>query len=77
MAGADSLGRQATLVADGVIALLAFDLRIEPPDLRNPVITVSPDEPRERDHATAISSDGGSSSLDAETAAEDIDTPEG
>ena len=70
MAGADSLGRQATLVADGVIALLAFDLR-------NPVIAVFPDEPRELDHATAISSDGGSSSLDTETAAEDIDTPEG
>ena len=35
-AGADFLARQATLVADDVIALLAFDLRIEPADLRNP-----------------------------------------
>src|SRR5215831_13508030 len=64
-------------IVDGAIAPLAFNLRIEPADLRNPVITVFPDEPGERDHATGISGDGCSSSLNAETAAEDIDAPEG
>jgi hypothetical protein len=59
-----------------VISLLAFNLRIEPADLRNPVITVFPDEPGERDHATGISGDGRSSSLYAEAAVEDIDAPE-
>ena len=51
-----------------MIALLAFNLRIEPADLRNPVIIVFPDEPGERDHAAGISGDGRPSSLNAEAA---------